>query len=194
MLEGKYTDAYLESAGKDAPKFTPEDLRVISEPVDFVGINVYRPSFYTLAFDRPPGYREVPFSKSHPNTFTSWLALGPEVLYWGPKHVQSLWNPKAIYITENGTGAADELAQDGNVYDTDRIMFLRGFLTQLQRATADGAPVKGYFLWSMMDNFEWVDGYGNRFGLVYVDFETQKRTPKMSARFFREVSTRNAVV
>jgi beta-glucosidase len=194
MLEGKYTDAYLESAGKDAPKVAPEDLGIISEPVDFVGINIYRPSFYAVPSDRAPGYREVPFSKSHPRTFTSWLALGPEVLYWGPKHVQSLWNPRAIYITENGTGAADELAQDGNVYDTDRIMFLRSFLTQLQRATADGVPVKGYFLWSMMDNFEWVDGYGNRFGLVYVDFETQERTPKMSARFFRELSTRNAVV
>ena len=194
MLEGKYTDAYLTSTGKGAPKFTPEDLEIISEPVDFVGINVYKPTFYVLASDTSPGYREVPFSKSHPKTFTPWLVLGPEALYWGPKHVQSLWNAKAIYITENGTGAADEVAEDGNVYDTDRIMYLRNFLTQLQRATADGVAVKGYFLWSMMDNFEWMDGYGNRFGLVHVDFKSQKRTPKMSAQFFREVSTRNAVV
>jgi beta-glucosidase len=73
-------------------------------------------------------------------------------------------------------------------------MFLRNCLTQLQRATADGVPVKGYFLWSMMDNFEWTAGFGNRFGVVYVDYKTQKRTPKMSAAFFQEVAARNAVV
>jgi beta-glucosidase len=95
---------------------------------------------------------------------------------------------------ENGCAAADELASDENIYDTDRIMFLRNHLIQLQRATADGVPVKGYFLWSMMDNFEWTAGFGNRFGLVYVDFKTQKRTPKMSASFFREVAAHNAVV
>jgi beta-glucosidase len=73
-------------------------------------------------------------------------------------------------------------------------MFLRNFLTQLQRATADGVPVKGYFHWGMMDNFAWMAGYGNRFGMVYVDFKTQKRTPKMSAWWFRESATHNAVV
>lgn len=194
MLEGKYTDAYLEAAGKDAPKFTPEDLKIISEPLDFVGINVYKPNGYVMASDRAPGYREITLNKSHPKMFSSWHWLGPEALYWSPRHVQTLWGAKAIYITENGCGAADELAEDGNVYDTDRIMFLRNALTQLQRATADGVPVKGYFLWSLMDNFEWVDGYGTRFGIVYVDFKTQKRTSKMSAHFFREVSRRNAVV
>ena len=80
------------------------------------------------------------------------------------------------------------------VYDTDRIMFFRSYLTQLQRATADGVPVKGYFQWSTMDNFEWTAGFGNRFGLVYVDFKTQKRTPKASAAWFREAARRNAVV
>jgi len=73
-------------------------------------------------------------------------------------------------------------------------MFLRAYLTQLQRATADGVPVNGYFLWSAQDNFEWSDGYGNRFGLIHVDFKTQQRTPKLSAQWFREASRRNAVV
>jgi beta-glucosidase len=73
--------------------------------------------------------------------------LGPEVLYWAPTQVRALWNPPAIYVTENGCGAADTPDQGGNVYDTDRIMFLRNCLTQLQRATAEGALVKGYFLW-----------------------------------------------
>jgi len=71
---------------------------------------------------------------------------------------------------------------------------MRAYLTQLQRATADGVPVKGYFHWSMMDNFEWIRGYGNRYGMVYVDFKTQKRTPKMSAHWFRETAKQNAVV
>src|SRR5262245_16252939 len=193
MLEGKYTDAYLKEAGADAPKFTPEELKIISEPNDFVGINVYKPGMYVLAADNAAGYHEIPYNKSHPKMFSSWHVFGPEALYWGPRIVQSLWNPKAIYITENGCAADDELADDGKVYDTDRIMFLRSYLTQLQRATADGAPVKGYFLWSTMDNFEWIFGYGNRFGLVYVDFKTQKRTPKLSASFFRETARRNAV-
>jgi beta-glucosidase len=73
-------------------------------------------------------------------------------------------------------------------------MYLRNYLTQLQRPTADGVPVNGYFYWSTMDNFEWNAGYGNRFGLVHVDFKTQKRTPKMSAAWFKEVARRNSVV
>jgi beta-glucosidase len=120
--------------------------------------------------------------------------FGPESLYWGPKVVQGLWNPKVLYITENGCAADDELANDGNVYDTDRIMFLRNYLTQLQRATADGVPVKGYFQWSLMDNFEWTAGYGKRYGLVYVDFKTQKRAPKLSAEWFRETARQNRVM
>ena len=86
------------------------------------------------------------------------------------------------------------VAANGKVYDSDRLMFLRAYLTQLQRATADGVPVQGYFLWSAQDNFEWIYGYGNRFGLIYVDFETQKRTPKLSAQWFREAALRNGVV
>jgi beta-glucosidase len=194
MLEGKYTDAYLRAAGRDTPKFTDEDLRLISTPVDFVGINVYRPTAYVLASDQPPGYRDVPFSASHPRMFSSWHVLGPEALYWAPKFVQSLWNAKAVYITENGCAADDTLARDGNVYDTDRIMFLRNNLIQLQRAVAESVPVRGYFLWSLMDNFEWTFGFRNRFGVVYVDFNTQNRPPKQSAFFFREVAAQNRVV
>jgi beta-glucosidase len=194
MLEGQYTDGYLKSAGKDAPRFTDDDLKTIGEPVDFVGINVYRPSVYVLASDQAPGYREIPVNKSHPKMQSSWHVFGPEALYWAPKFVQSLWKAKEIHITENGCATADELAADGSVYDTDRVMFLKNYLAQLQRATAEGVPVTGYFQWSLMDNFEWTDGYGTRFGLVYVDFKTQKRTPKLSAAWFREAARRNAVV
>jgi beta-glucosidase len=127
MLEGQYLDSYLEAAGKDAPQFTAEDLAIISPPLDFVGINIYRPGSYVVATDEAPGYREIPFNASHPKLFSDWHTLGPEVLSWAPKFVQSLWNPDAIYITENGCAANDVIAEDGNVYDTDRIMFLRAF-------------------------------------------------------------------
>src|SRR5215475_1564433 len=193
ILEGKYTDTYLQEAGRDAPRFTDEDLKVIASPLDFVGINVYKPTFYALASDQAPGWREIPFAKSHPGMFNRWLSLGPDSLYWAPKFVQSLWGAQEIFITENGCASDDVLAGDGKVYDTDRVMFLRAYLTQLQRATADGVPVKGYFHWSLMDNFEWSSGFGDRFGMVYVDFKTQKRTPKASAEWFRAAATRNAV-
>ncbi len=192
MLEGRYTDAFLSYAGADAPKFTPDDLKAIGSPLDFVGINVYMPN-YVRAIDRAPGYEPLAFSKSHPRMASSWHVMGPEALYWAPHHVAKLWNVKDIYITENGCGAADEPAADGVVYDTDRIMFLRNYLTQLQRATSDGVPVRGYFQWSSMDNFEWVDGYGIRFGLIHVDYATLKRTPKLSASFFRTVAQKNQV-
>jgi beta-glucosidase len=123
-----------------------------------------------------------------------WLFVGPEALYWGPRHVAKIWNAKEIYITENGCSSSDVPAADGKVYDTDRVMYLRNYLTQLQRATAEGIPVKGYFLWSLMDNFEWADGYTNRFGLHYVDYEKQTRTPKLSAGYYREVIARNCAL
>ena len=194
MLEGKYTDAYLKAAGRDAPRFTDEDLRLIGAPLDFVGINVYRPVVYVMADDSAIGWREIPFAAGHPKMSSSWHTLGPEAMYWAPKLVQSLWSPKRIFITENGCATADVVAKDGKVYDTDRVMFLRSYLTELQRATADGVPVKGYFQWSTMDNLEWTQGFSNRYGLVHVDFATQKRTPKLSAEWFREAARHNAVV
>ena len=193
IQEGKYTDGYLASVGADAPKFTPEDLKIISSPLDFVGINIYTPTY--VRFDSSPaGFAVVPHPKSYPHMASTWLNIGPEALYWGPRHVANIWKVKEIYITENGCSSSDIPAADGLVYDTDRVMYLRNYLTQLQRATADGVPVKGYFLWSLMDNFEWADGYTNRFGLHYVDYASQKRTPKLSAGFYKEVIARNAVV
>jgi beta-glucosidase len=115
-------------------------------------------------------------------------------MYWAPRQVQSLWGAKSIYITENGCSAQDVIADDGKVYDSDRVMFMRASLEQLQRATSEGVPVDGYFHWSSQDNFEWVNGYGDRFGLVYVDFETLERKPKLSAEWFRSAARQNAVV
>ena len=125
---------------------------------------------------------------------SGWHIFDPEVMYWAPHQVQSLWGAKSIFITENGCAASDSSPRIGRVYDSDRVMFLRACLGQLQRATAEGVPVDGYFHWSAQDNLEWNDGFGNRFGLVYVDFETHQRIPKLSAEWFREAARQNAVI
>jgi len=194
MLEGKYTDEYLRTAGGDAPKFTDEDMKIIGSPLDFVGINVYCPMFYVVASEQAPGWRIVPFAKGHAKAAINNFPISPECLYWAPKFVQSLWGTKEIYITENGCAGDEQIADDGNIYDTDRIMYVRAHLSQLQRATADGVPVRGYFYWSAMDNLEWTAGFGNRFGLVYVDFKTLERKPKISAKLFKAIAESNRVM
>jgi len=112
MLEGRY-DAYLKEAGKDAPKFTNNEMKIIGSPLDFVGINVYIPMLLVMAADQPPGYREVPWNVSHPKMFSAWHRLAPESQYWSPRLLQSLWKPREIYITENGCAASDVVAADG---------------------------------------------------------------------------------
>jgi beta-glucosidase len=194
ILEGRYTDAFLAAAGAEAPKFTADDLKIISTPLDFVGVNIYRPAHYVRASAKPPGYQDLPMNASHPRMASSWHQFDPVSIYWGVRHVANVWRAKEIYVTENGCAASDGIAADGNVYDMDRVMFLRSHLAELQRASAEGAPVRGYFLWSLMDNFEWADGYDMRFGVVYVDFATQRRTPKASAGYYREVVAQNRVL
>jgi beta-glucosidase len=193
ILTGEYTEGFLKYAGKDAPKFTAEELKIISSPIDFVGLNIYAPQFYVVASDKAPGFNVLPFPASFPRMNSDWLRVGPETAYWVPRLSAKLWNLDTIYISENGASADDKIAADGNVYDLDRIMYLRNYLTQLQRATAEGVPVRGYFLWSLMDNFEWIYGFDKRFGLYRVDFDTLVRTPKLSVAFYRNVIARNAV-
>ncbi|MDQ2843915.1 MAG: GH1 family beta-glucosidase [Acidobacteriota bacterium] len=193
IMEGKYMEQYLQKEGPAAPKFTPEDLKIISSPLDLVGINIYNPT-YIRADSGPAGFAVVPLPSSYPHMASPWLNIGPEGLYWGVRHLAEIWNVKDIYVTENGCSSADVIAPDGHIYDTDRVMFLRNYLINLHRAAAEGFPIHGYFVWSLMDNFEWADGYSLRFGIYYVDYETQKRTPKMSAHFYKEVIRRNAVV
>jgi beta-glucosidase len=191
--EGRYTDLYLKRLGAAAPAFTAEELKTISSPMDFVGINIYQPT-YVRADKSEAGYAVVPVPTSYPHMMSDWLTIGPEALYWGPRLTADLWNVKEIYITENGASAIDTIAPDGHVYDTGRVMFLRNYLTQLQRGVAGGVPVKGYFLWSLLDNFEWAAGYEQRFGITYVDFQTQRRIPKMSAAFYKQVIEANRVL
>lgn len=192
IMEGKYLDDYLTEQGAAAPKVEPGDMTAIGSPLDFVALNVYAPN-YVRADDSAKGYAVLPHLKSSPRMASPWLYVGPEVAYWAVRNVSELWKPKALYISENGC-SADDPVTNGVVYDADRIMYLRNYLTEFHRAAAEGYPLKGYFLWSLMDNFEWADGYGLRFGLHHVDFATQKRTPKLSAAWYRELIRRNELV
>jgi beta-glucosidase len=101
---------------------------------------------------------------------------------------------KAIYITENGCGYNEEPVVNGEILDLHRRDFIRSYLRETHRALSDGVPVRGYFLWSFMDNYEWEDGYRRRFGVVHVDFGTQKRTPKLSALYYAQVMVENRIV
>jgi beta-glucosidase len=194
IFEGRYTDAYLKKLGPDAPHFTPEEMKAIGSPLDFLGLNVYTGDFVRADESSPVGYAMVKRPASSPHMYSDWLFVAPESLYWAPKITAKIWKLKEIYITENGCSSADVRTPDGHVYDSDRIMYLRNYMTQLHRAVSDGVPVKGYFLWSLLDNFEWADGYLKRFGITYVDFKTQKRTPKLSSSYYKEVIRRNGLV
>ena len=193
ILSGKYTELYLKKLGANAPQFTPEELAIISSPLDFVGTNVYQGS-YVRAADNEAGYVMVPNPASYPHMLSPWLTVCPEALYWIPKLTHDLFKPKAIFITENGCSSSDVVAPDGQIYDTDRVMYFRNYLTNLHRAVNEGVPVKGYFLWSLLDNYEWADGYDKRFGITYVDFTTQKRTLKLSGQYYKDVIAANKVL
>lgn len=193
IFTGKYTDLFLQHMGADAPVFTDAEMKTISQPLDFLGMNIYEGS-YVWNDGSAQGYANAKRPSSYPHMLSEWEFLSPEAMYWGPKLAAEVWGVKEIFITENGCASAAELRPDGRILDTDRIMYLRAYWHHLQRAVADGVPVKGYFLWSLLDNFEWAKGYSERFGIFHVDFATQKRTPKMSAELYRTMIARNALV
>jgi beta-glucosidase len=117
----------------------------------------------------------------------------PRGLYDTLLRVHAEYGPPAVYITENGTALADEPDGEGRVRDVRRIEYMRAHLAEAHRALEAGVPLRGYFAWSLLDNFEWGQGYGRRFGLLRVDFATGERTPKESARWYRETAAANAV-
>ena len=192
ICEGRYTDRYLQELGPDAPRFTSQEMRTIGSPLDMLGLNIYTPT-YVRAAAAPAGYERLKAPADFPHMASTWLTIGPESIRWACRLTHELWKPKAIYITENGCSAEDVVTPDGEVLDSGRVMYLRNYLAELSRAAAEGVPIKGYFLWSLLDNFEWADGYGKRFGIVYVDFSTQKRTTKLSAQFYRSVIRSNGL-
>ena len=128
ILTGEYTDAFLAYAGKDAPKYTAAELKIIGSPVDFVGLNIYAPQFYVVATDRAPGFDVLPIPASFPHMLSDWLRIAPETAYWVPRLAAKVWKLDTIYITENGTSSTDKPSPDGKIYDLDRIMYLRNYL------------------------------------------------------------------
>lgn len=159
-----------------------EDLKIISEPIDFIGLNVYQPS-------NPAINREVYEKTEHPKTMMGWVIDG-RCLYWT---IRQYWERYHIplMITENGMANPDVVGEDGQVHDRIRMDFLDEFITNMKRAVDEGIPVLGYQHWSVMDNFEWCEGYAPRFGLLHVDYKTQKRTIKDSAWHYAEIIRRN---
>jgi len=168
------------------PDIRDGDMAQINQAIDFIGVNQYR-GWWIDEVNGELGFR--PVSVDHPHTRFDWV-IHPEILYWGPRYIHERYQ-KPIYITENGLSSMDWVSMDGKVHDYGRIDFTRRHLLQLERAIDDGVPVKGYFHWSIMDNFEWARGYRERFGMIYVNYDTQERTPKQSAYWYKDVITSN---
>ena len=162
--------------GKASPmlrrKLSAEDLKIISEPMDFIGVNVYQPS-------NPLIDREKYNAGAMPKNSLGWVIDG-RCLYWTIRHYWDRYH-LPVMVTENGMAGNDVVSEDGKCHDPERVHFLHEFLPGVKRAVEEGIPVLGYQHWSVMDNFEWCEGYGPRFGLIHVDYETRKRTLKDSA-------------
>lgn len=163
------------------PKITKEDIRIISEPIDFVGQNIY--NGYWIREDSDGNARFVDRPSDFERTELNW-PITPESIYWGPKFLYERYK-LPIYITENGAAYSEKQ------HDDARISFLERYLKNLKRAVDEGVDIRGYFLWSFMDNFEWASGYTQRFGIVYVDFDTQERIVKDSAYWYKKVCETN---
>jgi beta-glucosidase len=182
MQRGTYPAKWLAKIGADAPKVEPGDMELIASPTDFVGENIYLGA-YVRAADNADGYQQLDFPPSYPRAYADWIKMTPQSLYWGTRFLHDLYGYREFYITENGSCMNDQLV-NGEVLDTDRLEYYREYLKAAARVVAEKYPLKGYFAWSLMDNFEWAMGYSQRFGLHYVDYQTQKRTPKLSAKFY----------
>ncbi len=187
VLLGSYPEDGLKLYEPWLPEIKQEDMKLIHQPLDFYGQNIYNGYRISAGDDGLPNFikREEGFSK----TATQW-PVTPECLYWGPKFLYERYK-LPIIITENGLSCHDVLSLDGKVHDPNRIDFLSRYLGELKRAAADGTDILGYFQWSLMDNFEWEKGYSERFGLVYVNFQTQERILKDSAYWYKKVMESN---
>jgi beta-glucosidase len=192
IYRGRYAPAYLRACGAARPKVERGDFALIGLPMDFLGLNIYAGLFVRRAGDgRPEMFHPSP---SYPRTDSPWLHLAPRSLYWTPRFVAEVYREKNIYVTENGCGYDDDKVVRGECLDLHRVEYLRSYLKELQRAVASGLPVRGYFVWSFLDNFEWTDGYSRRFGIVHNNFRTQRRTPKLSAHWYSAVIAANRVL
>ena len=179
IVFGKYPESLLKDCAKEFPAFTEDDMKLISQKIDFIGINIYQ-ARYIGAYKRERGT---------PHTEIGWDCYD-SALEWGVKHFTQRYN-LPIYITENGLSCHDWISLDGKVHDPNRVDFLHRYLLGLKKAAESGCDVRGYFQWSFMDNFEWAKGYNPRFGMVFCDYKTLQRIPKDSAYWYKEVIESN---
>lgn len=166
------------------------DLKVISEPMDFLGINFYSRSVVKDLADG--SLLEVEHVHTENKVTDMGWEVYPPALYDLLKHLQSVYTSLPLYITENGAASADVLT-GGQVHDTDRIDYVHAHLQAAHQFIEEGGNLKGYYWWSLMDNFEWAFGYTKRFGIVYVDYDTQARIPKDSYYWYRNIIAENAI-
>lgn len=166
------------------------DLRTIAAPTDFLGVNYYSRAVMRAGPDGRP--RGVPMAPPEDLTDMGW-EVWPRGLYDVLMHVHRTYAPRTLYVTENGAAFPDAVTATGRVEDMRRVDYLRDHLVEARRALSDGAPLAGYFAWSLLDNWEWGQGFAKRFGLFRVDYATQKRSPKDSAHFYRAVIAAHAV-
>ena len=179
---GRFPEAQGTNLGLLAKTVSDADMDIIHTIPDMLGYNIYN-GHAVRASDA--GFAYVPRYPGFPRTAMKW-PVTPEVLDWGVRFLQERYNLPG-YITENGLSCNDRIYLDGKVHDMERIDFLCRYLTALHRAMEQGADIRGYFQWSLTDNFEWSNGYGERFGLIYMDYSTGNRIPKDSFRWYQNV-------
>ena len=180
VIFGRYPEDGLRLYKDYLPEITEEDMALIFQPIDFYGQNIYNGQAIEAT---EAGPRIVKRKAGYSITSLGW-PVTPEALRWGPRFLYERYK-LPVFITENGMSAHDSISLDGKVHDPNRIDFLHRYLLELEKATEDGVDIGGYFQWSFMDNFEWAEGYAPRFGLVYVNYETQQRIPKDSAYWYK---------
>lgn len=184
MILGHYPQQGLELFAADMPEIFPGDLECINQKLDYFGVNIYS-GVHVRAAEKAGGEDngfEIVKRKDLPKTAMGW-PITPGSLYWGPKYFHQRYQ-LPIVITESGMANEDSV-DNGRVHDRERIEFLYQYLSEYARAIEDGVPAQGYFLWSLLDNFEWAEGNNKRFGIVHVDYETQERILKYSAYWYK---------
>ena len=192
VFRGTYPEDMAAWYGDRSPVVQEGDLETISAKVDFLGVNYYTRS--VMAADPEGGFLQVRGVKPEEPEYTEmdW-EIYPEGLYELLKRVHQEYGISLLYVTENGAAFADEVGPDGQVEDPRRVAYLHDHFVQAHRALQEGVPLAGYFVWSLMDNFEWAFGYSKRFGITYVDYPTQGRILKRSGRWYGEVIRANGV-
>jgi len=185
IVFGRYPEEGLRNFAAVLPPITDEDMALISQPIDYLAYNCYSGSKVRAGPDGTA--EEVPegWGIGNPRGTLPWLSIAPEAIYWAARWQTERYQLPIVF-SENGLCNTDFVHLDGKVHDPQRIDFLTRYLGAVDRAIGDGADVRGYFYWSILDNFEWAEGYKDRFGLVHVDYPTQVRTPKDSYFWYRD--------